>query len=154
MTIKFGTDGWRAVISETFTFDNLRLVSQAIADFVQEENDSNPSVVIGFDTRFLSDRYAAEVARVMAANGITDARKMGIGKVLVIPQGGSIPVSQPVSTTQQLEQRSDPTTTPLEPVISEPSADDPMSILEALEDEDIPFAEVEVIEGGSQPPGN
>jgi alpha-D-glucose phosphate-specific phosphoglucomutase len=70
MTIKFGTDGWRAVISETFTFGNLRLVAQAIADFIREENDSDPLVVIGFDTRFLSDRYAAEVARVMAANGI------------------------------------------------------------------------------------
>jgi len=57
MTIKFGTDGWRAVISDTFTFNNLRLVAQA-------------KVVIGYDTRFLSDRYASEVARVMAANGI------------------------------------------------------------------------------------
>jgi len=71
MTIKFGTDGWRAVISETFTFGNLRLVAQAIADFIREENAANPSVIIGFDTRFLSDRYAAEVARVMAANQIT-----------------------------------------------------------------------------------
>ncbi len=70
MTVKFGTDGWRAVISEEFTFDNLRLVAQAIADFVLEENASDPSVVIGFDTRFLSDRYAAEVACVMAANDI------------------------------------------------------------------------------------
>lgn len=70
MTIRFGTDGWRAVISETFTFANLRLVAQAIADFIREEDDT-PSVVIGYDTRFLSDRYAAEVARVMAANNIT-----------------------------------------------------------------------------------
>lgn len=70
MTIKFGTDGWRAVISETFTFANLRLVAQAIADFILEEDGRNPSVIIGFDTRFLSDRYAAEVARVMAANHI------------------------------------------------------------------------------------
>ncbi|MFZ0549140.1 MAG: phosphoglucomutase/phosphomannomutase family protein [Candidatus Promineifilaceae bacterium] len=70
MTIKFGTDGWRAVISETFTFGNLRLVAQAIADYILEENRTEPSVVIGFDTRFLSDRYAAEVARVMAANHI------------------------------------------------------------------------------------
>ena len=70
MTVKFGTDGWRAVISEEFTFSNLRLVAQAIADFVREENGSDPSVVIGFDTRFLSDRYAAEVACVMAANDI------------------------------------------------------------------------------------
>ncbi len=70
MTIKFGTDGWRAVISETFTFSNLRLVAQAMADLIREENSQDPSVVIGFDTRFLSDRYAAEVARVMAANEI------------------------------------------------------------------------------------
>ena len=70
MSIKFGTDGWRAVISDTFTFANLRLVSQAMADYILAENSTTPSVVIGFDTRFLSDRYAAEVARVMAANDI------------------------------------------------------------------------------------
>ena len=70
MSINFGTDGWRAVISDTFTFANLRLVAQAMADYIREENGTDPSVVIGFDTRFLSDRYAADVARVMAANGI------------------------------------------------------------------------------------
>ncbi len=71
MTIKFGTDGWRAVISDTFTFANLRLVAQAIADYVLEEaDDDQPEVVVGFDTRFLSDRYAAEVARVLAGNNI------------------------------------------------------------------------------------
>jgi len=73
MSIEFGTDGWRAVISDTFTFENLRLVSQATADYLwaNASGDAAPQVVIGFDTRFLSDRYAAEVARVMAANGIT-----------------------------------------------------------------------------------
>ena len=72
MSIRFGTDGWRAVISDTFTFNNLRLVAQAIADYVQNEgqNGPDPAVVIGFDTRFLSDRYATEAARVMAGNGI------------------------------------------------------------------------------------
>ncbi|MGC9467918.1 MAG: phosphoglucomutase/phosphomannomutase family protein [Anaerolineae bacterium] len=85
MPIKFGTDGWRAVISDTFTFENLRIVAQAVADYVQEQNGGAPSpeggtsplvsgaspqVVVGFDTRFLSDRYAREVARVMAGNGI------------------------------------------------------------------------------------
>ncbi len=71
MTIQFGTDGWRAVISDTFTFANLRWVAQAIADFVHQQSQSErPEVVVGFDTRFLSDRYAAEVARVMAGNGI------------------------------------------------------------------------------------
>lgn len=72
MTIRFGTDGWRAVISETFTFNNLRLLAQAIADLIMEDsaNGESPHVVVGFDTRFLSDRYANEVARVMAGNGI------------------------------------------------------------------------------------
>ncbi|HET8671894.1 MAG TPA: phosphoglucomutase/phosphomannomutase family protein, partial [Candidatus Saccharimonadales bacterium] len=72
MTIRFGTDGWRAVIAETFTFENVRLVSQAVASYLIDaaEPGARLEVVIGFDTRFLSDRFAAEVARVMAANGI------------------------------------------------------------------------------------
>ncbi|MEW6566883.1 MAG: phosphoglucomutase/phosphomannomutase family protein [Chloroflexota bacterium] len=81
MPIHFGTDGWRAVISDTFTFHNLRLVAQAIADAVASEEwlngtstDLKPDprkMVVGFDTRFLSDRYAVEAARVLAANGFT-----------------------------------------------------------------------------------
>ena len=71
MTIRFGTDGWRAVISDTFTFANLRLITQAIADYLLVEADEGPpEVVVGFDTRFLSDRYATEVARVLAGNNI------------------------------------------------------------------------------------
>jgi alpha-D-glucose phosphate-specific phosphoglucomutase len=79
MPIHFGTDGWRAVISDTFTFHNLRLVVQAIADAVRSESWHNGALggeppdqnkmIVGFDTRFLSDRYAAEVARVLAGNG-------------------------------------------------------------------------------------
>ncbi len=70
--IRFGTDGWRAVIADTFTFDNLRLISQAVADWVNQSHSGSksPEVVIGYDTRFLSDRFAAEAARVMAGNGI------------------------------------------------------------------------------------
>jgi phosphomannomutase len=81
MPIHFGTDGWRAVISDSFTFDNLRMVTQAIADAVAAEHwdvggYANPQadqrkIVVGFDTRFLSDRFAAEAARVLAANGFT-----------------------------------------------------------------------------------
>jgi len=69
MPVRFGTDGWRAVISEDFTFANLRQVAQAIADYLREREEQ-PTAVVGFDTRFLSDRYAIEVARVLAANGI------------------------------------------------------------------------------------
>jgi len=70
--IGFGTDGWRAVIADTFTFANLRLIAQAVADSVnkQRTDGKQPSVVVGYDTRFLSDRFAMETARVMAANGI------------------------------------------------------------------------------------
>lgn len=68
--IGFGTDGWRAVIADTFTFSNLRLIAQAVADSILKETDRQPSVVVGYDTRFLSDRFAVETARVLAANGI------------------------------------------------------------------------------------
>lgn len=72
MPIKFGTDGWRAVISEEFTFDNVRKVAQAIADYTLSGAPAghSPSLVVGFDTRFLSDRYAIAVAEVLAANGV------------------------------------------------------------------------------------
>ena len=78
MPVHFGTDGWRAVISDTFTFTSLRLVAQALADAIASgdlENPhagqtSNPVMVVGYDTRFLSDRYAKEAARVLAANGM------------------------------------------------------------------------------------
>lgn len=81
MPIHFGTDGWRAVISDTFTYNNLRMVAQAIADAVASDHwDKSGNggqapdvkkIVVGFDTRFLSDRYAGEVARVLSANGFT-----------------------------------------------------------------------------------
>ena len=80
MPIHFGTDGWRAVISDTFTFNNLRMVAQAIADAVKADlkngaaqkaaQNGGPKIVVGFDTRFMSDRFAMDVARVLAANGL------------------------------------------------------------------------------------
>ena len=70
MAIHFGTDGWRAVISEDFTFENVRRVAQALADYFREIGNGDSNVVVGFDTRFLSDRYAIEVARVLAANDL------------------------------------------------------------------------------------
>jgi alpha-D-glucose phosphate-specific phosphoglucomutase len=70
--IRFGTDGWRAVIAEDFTFANLRLIAQAVADALNKQHTGpdTPSVVVGYDTRFLSDRFAAEAACVLAGNGI------------------------------------------------------------------------------------
>ncbi len=73
--IKFGTDGWRAVISEDFTFDNVRILAQAMADHIN--SDEGPAskvpdrrIAIGYDTRFLSAKYAELIACVIAANGI------------------------------------------------------------------------------------
>ncbi len=69
--IKFGTDGWRAVIAEDFTFDNLKIVSQAIADYLKlQKNKKRKRVVIGFDRRFLSPEFAETVGLVLAANNI------------------------------------------------------------------------------------
>ena len=76
MAIKFGTDGWRAVISDDFTFENVRKVAQAIAEKTRAEwrgfddGASLPTLVVGYDTRFLSDRYAHAVAEVLAANHV------------------------------------------------------------------------------------
>jgi alpha-D-glucose phosphate-specific phosphoglucomutase len=68
--IKFGTSGWRGVLAEDFTFPNARLVCQGIADYLKREGHSHQGVVIGYDTRFLSEAFAAAAAEVMAGNGI------------------------------------------------------------------------------------
>ena len=69
--IKFGTSGWRGILAEDFTFPNARLVCQAIADYLQQEGLTHQGVVIGYDTRFRSEAFAATAAEVMAGNGIT-----------------------------------------------------------------------------------
>ena len=68
--IKFGTDGWRAVIAEDYTFDNVRKVSQAVADYIKSEGRDKDGLMVGYDTRFASENFAAAVAEVMAGNGI------------------------------------------------------------------------------------
>jgi phosphoglucomutase len=69
--IKFGTSGWRGILAEDFTFANARLVCQAIADYLKQEGLAGQGVVIGYDTRFQSEAFAAAAAEVMAGNGIT-----------------------------------------------------------------------------------
>jgi phosphomannomutase len=68
--IKFGTDGWRAVIADTYTFDNVRLAAQACATYFVESGAAARGIAVGFDTRFGSDRFARAVAEVLAANGV------------------------------------------------------------------------------------
>ena len=68
--IKFGTDGWRGVISRDFTFENVRWVTQAVIDYLKSVNKAEKGIVVGYDRRFLSREYAEEVASVAAANGV------------------------------------------------------------------------------------
>lgn len=70
--IKFGTDGWRAVISEDFTFENVRIVAQAISDFLKDEYKKEKKIktIVGYDTRFMSEKYAEIVSKNFVTNGI------------------------------------------------------------------------------------
>ncbi|MGH7975543.1 MAG: hypothetical protein ACREC8_02640, partial [Limisphaerales bacterium] len=74
--IKFGTDGWRAVIAEDFTFANVARVAQATVDFWKSEIENpkseifrrEPKVIVGYDRRFFSDKFAQITAEVFAGN--------------------------------------------------------------------------------------
>ncbi len=72
--IKFGTDGWRAIIADTFTFENVAVLSQAFAVWVNKDArriEGEPlRVAVGYDNRFLSKEFAETVASVLAANGV------------------------------------------------------------------------------------
>ncbi|MGI6565924.1 MAG: phosphoglucomutase/phosphomannomutase family protein [Limnochordia bacterium] len=81
--IKFGTDGWRAVMCDTFTFENARIVVQAIAAYLLASSKAGRGVIVGHDARFLGERFAEEAARVLIANGI---------KVYMLPHDAPTPV--------------------------------------------------------------
>jgi phosphomannomutase len=69
--IKFGTDGWRARIAEDFTFANVEIAAQAVADYVKANNlNGRPAMLVGYDRRFLSEGFAQRTAEVFAGNGI------------------------------------------------------------------------------------
>jgi phosphomannomutase len=68
--IVFGTDGWRAAIADTYTFENVRIVAQATADYLAEKGQVGDGLVVGYDMRFASEHFAAAVAEVLAGNGI------------------------------------------------------------------------------------
>ncbi|HYB53696.1 MAG TPA: phosphoglucomutase/phosphomannomutase family protein [Thermoanaerobaculia bacterium] len=67
--IRFGTSGWRAILAEDFTFANARRVVDSIARVLAADGQKGKPVLVGFDTRFLAGRFAAEAARILAANG-------------------------------------------------------------------------------------
>jgi alpha-D-glucose phosphate-specific phosphoglucomutase len=68
--IKFGTDGWRGIIADDFTFDNVRRVAGAIASYVLKYENAQHGVIVGYDTRFASSSAARIAAEVIAAAGI------------------------------------------------------------------------------------
>jgi len=68
-TIKFGTDGWRGVIAEDFTFANVRIVGHAVARYVVRGEDPRKGVLIGYDHRYAADRVASVLAEVISATG-------------------------------------------------------------------------------------
>ena len=65
--IKFGTDGWRAIIADNYTFDNVGIVTQAVSRWIMDEEITRNGVVIGYDARFLSQKFAEHTASVFAA---------------------------------------------------------------------------------------
>jgi phosphomannomutase len=68
--VRFGTDGWRAIVAEDYTYQNVRDATQGAAEFVHETGQAPNGVVVGYDTRYISENFAAAVAEVLAANGI------------------------------------------------------------------------------------
>ena len=68
--IRFGTDGWRAIIAQDFTFANVARCAQGLADYLKDSGRAGQGLVVGYDTRFLSREFAETVASVCAGNGI------------------------------------------------------------------------------------
>jgi len=81
--IKFGTDGWRGIIAQDFTFDNVRACAQGVADYLKQAGLAGQGIVIGYDTRFASEDFASAAAEVVAGNGI---------KVYLCPKAAPTPV--------------------------------------------------------------
>src|SRR4029077_9715163 len=68
-SIQFGTDGWRGIIAEDFTFANARTVAAGIARYVVRGEDARKGVLVGYDHRYASDRVAAAVAEIISSTG-------------------------------------------------------------------------------------
>ncbi len=68
--ITFGTSGWRGILCEDFIFENVKVVTQAIADHVTAHGDKGKGIIVGYDSRFMGERFAKESARVLTGAGI------------------------------------------------------------------------------------
>ena len=68
--ISFGTDGWRAIIAQEFTFENVRHCAKGVANYLKNQGTAGQGVIVGYDTRFGSERFAATIADVLVAEGV------------------------------------------------------------------------------------
>jgi len=68
--IRFGTSGWRGIFCEDFTFENVRIVCQAISDHLQAEGNAAQGVVVGYDSRFMGEKFAQQAVKILAGSGI------------------------------------------------------------------------------------
>jgi len=68
--IKFGTSGWRGIIGEDFTFENVRVATQGVANYLKKSKQKGNGVIVAYDTRFLSEKFASEAAKLLAYNDI------------------------------------------------------------------------------------
>ena len=68
--IRFGTSGWRGIIGEDFTFENVRIATQGIANYLKKSGQKGSGVIVAYDTRFLSEKFASEAAKILAFNDI------------------------------------------------------------------------------------
>jgi alpha-D-glucose phosphate-specific phosphoglucomutase len=68
--IAFGTSGWRGILCEDFVFDNIKIVTQAIADHIIANGEKTKGIIVGYDTRFMGERFAKEAARVLTGAGL------------------------------------------------------------------------------------
>jgi phosphomannomutase len=69
--IKFGTDGWRAVIADKFTFENVRIIAQAVSDYINSQEIAHQGIGVSYDTRFMSAQFARLIAEVVSSNAIS-----------------------------------------------------------------------------------
>jgi phosphoglucomutase len=68
--IKFGTSGWRGIIGEDFTFENVRVATHGVASYLKKSGQQGSGVIVAYDTRFLSEKFASEAAKILAFNDI------------------------------------------------------------------------------------
>ena len=92
--IKFGTSGWRAIIADEFTFANVRLAVAAIAEHARGVNPK-PTLIVGYDTRFLSEDFARTAAEILREHGVLPAPPQPDGAAAIICDAG-IPVPAPL----------------------------------------------------------